>query len=507
MKGCLQKIKIPTMKKHPLVQKADIFVFSILISLFYYLCTVQGFWRHDSWIYTTSELHEAIDGKWLADPLHSALGKIPPEISAPITVTIILIFLLNEAKRIAPLIYENNLWRISIVFSVFSSSVLSQLHWPNHALAASIPLLISIPLATFDQPIIKYLRTFIIAFGGFSILTQFAFFAPLCLIECKKSINTAKSNIQSKNKRVFIRLLIFLTIMSFALSIVIGIRFIYTTIDYIPQVVESRLTRSMSIDPTSIFEKIWSTSYNFGIQQWGYCAILILGIYIILFSIAAKSSINLFCKREKNYKEKSDQNVSNLLLCSCLLIMPIFASFASGTQAQRVAICWSGIAVVFMGLIENIRTKLIKKIICLSCLIACAYSSFIGISNFEAASTKTRELTDKVSLQIQGKSTNLFILKINDISDMNPEFIWGGWPSFAKNLSTNPRIFRLFDELQVEDYLILTPDFAFTPKDLSFNCRDLHKMRSYSSSHQIFNEYRTCLNPDLKNYVDLDSQI
>ena len=125
--------------------------------------------------------------------------------------------------------------------------------------------------------------------------------------------------------------------MACSIALIIGIRFIYTLLFYTMPENESRLTKAINIDPSSIFEKIWSITYNFGIQQWGYCAIFILLILITLSTIEALTTINPFYMHKKYCKIKANQNTSNLLLSFWLLIMPPLAS--AGPFAIAVPAC------------------------------------------------------------------------------------------------------------------------------------------------------------------------
>lgn len=115
-------------------------LFAVLLGLAFCLALLQGYWRHDAWIYTSSEFHEALEGKFLAEPLHHVMHGLPPEASLVLSLLVIYAFLRSELVRISGLRRLATMPHLCLVLGLFSSGLLSQLPWPTHTLAAYLPL-------------------------------------------------------------------------------------------------------------------------------------------------------------------------------------------------------------------------------------------------------------------------------------------------------------------------------------------------------------------------------
>lgn len=144
----MQKIhKTLAFRQHKLPDIFAIFLllaFSILYIHIIYNMTNYGFWRHDDWSYTSSELHEfKHSGRFLAPLMHTLFSGIPNKIA--FTAYIVLAFF-SFYIFFTRLFHGEKTPRTTIIIFCFASisapAYADQLGWPTHSLSALLPVFI-----------------------------------------------------------------------------------------------------------------------------------------------------------------------------------------------------------------------------------------------------------------------------------------------------------------------------------------------------------------------------
>lgn len=430
-------------------------LFAIPLLIAFSLACVQGYWRHDSWIYTDSELHEIVDGRWLAQPLHFVLRKIPPELSIVIALAIVSSFLYLELQRI----YGNNklsaMSAAILSLGLLSPSVLSQLHWPTHTLAAALVLIPSLPLRNKEGFGYRLLRSFIICFGSLSILSSFSFFAPLCLLPGRGGLcaQASKTDLLGWCESFAVAVVTPL-VMAGSLVLVGVIKRMYCLLGNSFALGPGRL-ESFNIN-SSVYTglDVLRELYIFLPRQWGFLgfAMPVLVVCAIVLVLARQSSASL----------------AMIFVAIWILLAPMLAAVASGTGWQRVAFAWCVVPSLLALISAGIRLPWLRMAVLLFLLSACVSSAVIGIQNFAQAAVATRSINSQVSMVLQDPSLHLklLIVEVDDIDSLSPRFAWGGWPPFAASNPRNVRFHRVFDELGIRNYVIKY-DLGFFPTDFS----------------------------------------
>jgi len=461
-----------------------------LLALIFTLSLIQGYWRHDAWIYTDSEAHEIIDGKWLADPLHAILHDLPPSLSILLAFLIVSLFLTAEISRI----YRGRHWTSSMAticaLSLFSPSFLSQLHWPTHALAGSLPLLLSMCWIEKSSLLWRLWRAFLISFGSLSILSSFAFFAPLCLLPERDT--SPSTSARSK--------LIWLDVWSvaFASPMILGASLLLTKLirDSVianhasfPEL-PSRLDLAFTTNYTELVPGLIAISTSFLLRQWGWLG-LSIPIVVALISV---------------WSVATHSKWGACISCATvwILLIPIFASAGSGTSWQRVALAWCCIPTLAALAITDLRKASLRRGLLVLLMAASACSALIGMYNFSISALSTRDLRNKVTRQTKALNpmSDLLIIDVRSIDSLSPKYIWGGWPPFAKSNHQNVRFHRVLDELHIHHYVIHQRELIFPP-DLSDSTCIRHAITDHNRQ-----KIRDCYNQrkqvELKNVLHIN---
>jgi len=423
--------------------KKPLFLFAFLLLVTFGLSLLQGYWRHDAWTYTQSELHEVADGRWLAPLLHLALHRLPPELSVVACLIFLGFFLWSEIKRIygkgkAPLL----LIYISIL-TIFSPSVLSQLQWPTHSLAACLPLLLSLIWQNKKHVAFRVLRTFIISLGSLSILSSFVFIAPICLVQGDNNVHYTNSKHKTVHGAILRGLIAPSAIIILAIFLVSLAKRIYTSFDSNVLVVPSRLESISKVNFISDIHLLFTTLETYIQRQWGHLWVAIPVIIAIVLIIGLRNALS--------------KNLEITFIMLWILFAPIFAAIGSGTTWQRVAFGWFLIPPLLGILVYDVKTSWLRECLIFALLASCLVSIYISFHNYGISAIATRRILNQVKSQLPNsykKGSELVVLEVDNIDYLSPKYIWGGWPPFAKANPRNIRIHRIFNELGIEDYIV-----------------------------------------------------
>lgn len=445
-------------------------VWAALIIVYACLASVQGYWRHDSWVYTQSELHEAIDGKFLAAPLHLLLHRVHPEMAMVAALCSLSVYLWCEFRRLAGMRMLPQALAVTLALSVFSSGFVSQLHWPIHSFAATLPLLASLVLVRKRGPVIRIARCLIVTLGAFLILSSFAFFGPLCLIpEPEPTARQAPLGRAADAPRSAAAILI----VGLGWPLVLGVSHAITSLlkgaanRLGANLGPARLESVVSLDGSMDISPFLFRFRDFALRQWGGFAIPLL----IALVVAAVLVIGCLCDCKSSDRAGGVDSFrsSVILAMSWILVTPVWASVTADTAWQRVALAWCSVPPLLVLLSYRPAPQMLRRALAASALAAAASSVLIGLYNFSQAAIITRRTVERVAWQIGPylSPDTLYILPLGDISTLTPRYIWGGWPPFAAANPRNPRLFRLFDELGVKHYLVISKGGVFHPGKLA----------------------------------------
>lgn len=453
-------------KKNGLLNSPEIYIGVFLTVAYAYFALIQGYWRHDSWIYTKSQLHDALDGGRLLEPiLHKVFHGISPKITILGALISIFIYLNKELRRIIPRrqnIEAKTIYSI-ISLSVFSSGFASQLHWPTHTMVATIPLWLSLVLISRKGLKIRILRCLIISMGSLMILSSLICFAPLALIPSDESSNRKESPTNVENTRANLRSIYSMivgwpVILAISFALTYFSRTFYTTfiLKDDGSLLTSRLDKVIAFPDMHTLNELFNSSGLFALRQWGEASVP-LGASLLAVCVC----IILSMKNRQVLDQLLLSNLgSALIILGCtffILVLPVWTSVLSGTLWQRVVLSWAAIPPLISILALKSCPMLLRRATIIISLFASIQSALIGLTNFSLSAYVTRNTLSTIQNQINSKNDGqtLYILRIRNSSNLTPHYIWGGWPPFASNKPSNPRLYRVFDEMRINNYIII----------------------------------------------------
>lgn len=434
-------------------------LFGILIAIYAFLASLQGYWRHDAWVYTESEWHEAIDGKFLAAPLHWLLNGVNPEIAMVAALCSLSLYLWFEFKRLSGTQALPQMLSFTLILSIFSAAFVSQLHWPIHALSATFPLLASLVFIGKRGPGIRLARCLVVTLGSLWILSSFSFFGPLCLIpEYELAARRPPLRRDADSSRFPVSILVvglgwpFVLVLSYALTSLLKTLANRFGANLAP----ARLEAVVSLDRLIDIGRFISRFQEFALRQWGWFAYPLL----IVFVIAALLVVFALCSRICRHLVSGICSLRACIIIAIawILLTPVLASVASQTAWQRVALSWCSVPPLLVFLSYRSSPLIFRGFLATSALFAAFSSMTIGIYNFAQSALITRRTLDSVSYQVGSRPNKhtLYVLPLGDISALSPRYIWGGWPPFVACNPANPRLHRLFDEIGIKHYLVIS---------------------------------------------------
>jgi len=428
-------------------------LFWILLAVTFGLACWQGYWRHDAWIYTDSELHEIGDGKWLAQPFHQLLHGLPPELSLVACLGVLALFLWRELQRIGGVAQLPPVVALILSLSLFSPSVLSQLQWPTHALAASVPLLLS--LLWRDRPGLsaRVGRAVVVCFGSLSILSSFAFLAPLCLLPTGVAAGQRPSGPGARRDAlVLVVATPALLLGSYALVSLIKRLYFALGVPTAPGRLESVSTTNY----LGLWLNVTNTLQLFWLRQWGHLGVLIPVGLLLLVGWALRL--------------RSWSSLQLAFVAFWILLLPILSVVGSSTGWQRVAITWCVLPPLLAMACNELKPAVLRKAGLAALVAASASSTLIGFRNAAASAIATRYIIRSVQQELSRAGWQrgaahqpLWIVEAEQIDALSPRFIWGGWPAFAISNPENVRFHRVFNELGLRHYVIRHRNFFFHP--------------------------------------------
>ncbi|KZR76741.1 hypothetical protein [Prochlorococcus marinus] len=459
--------------------KSPLIIWSLLFLIAIYLASIQGYWRHDAWIYTESEMHEIADGRYLAPLMHIIFSNLPPLISFTLSILCITYFLNYEFCRISS---SNNISPLAgsvLSFSVFSPAILSQLHWPTQGLVSSLLLIASTLIKSKNKSKTRIIRALFVAITSMSILSSFAFFSLICYLpEYPKKINKGVEN----NERIK------LLTKDLASHVIVSIAILI--IGYIVSFISKQIlvlfgmtfpaSRLESIFSGQNFTKIGEILITIGrtlFNQWGESSLL------ILLSLGAIVFLSISRNNALSIEHDSWRNKITICLIALMIIIPTVMD-ATGSYAQRVVLSWCFIPTILLMLIHSYKLSSITLVGSIFLLIASIHSTIIGMYNFSLSSRKTRQTVEYLQEKIPPSypNKNKIIVVSPDLEKYDVKYIYGGWPPFSSNRPWNPRLHRALEELGYNNHSFCG-EFSVKyidklrhkelTKGLSANCKNL----------------------------------
>ena len=166
-------------------------VLLILIGSIYVNTLNVGFWRHDCWMYTGSELSEfKHNGRWLVPILHYFGRFISPYFALFTSLFLLYYFLYVFIKRFLGTNYKFSTKFLPFI-PLISPALFSQLFWPIHTLSAIVILALA---AYFTREKSSFIVMFLVTILTFATLQTFAFLSLLLAIPSYQSL-VSKNNI------------------------------------------------------------------------------------------------------------------------------------------------------------------------------------------------------------------------------------------------------------------------------------------------------------------------
>jgi hypothetical protein len=487
-------------------------LFAVLLGLAFCLAMLQGYWRHDAWIYTSSEFHEALDGKFLADPLHHVMHGLPPEASLVLSLLVIYAFLRSELVRISGSRRLATMPHVLLVLGLFSSGLLSQLHWPTHTLAACLPLALVCLLPRSKTLMDRVVRALIVTLGSFFILSSFVFFAPLCLVPERGALSRAH---QAGGVRCMARG--FLSYFVSWPAVLVGcyaftrlVKGVYGLFGVALPAGRIEAAASAASFLTGSLEGLSSTLRVLFLRQWGSFSPLIV-ICLVLVLLVALDDVCMRLWRGWSVPGRSPRiiqsiDAASLLICVMwLLLCPVLAILATGTAWQRVVLAWAVIPALLCLAAGEIRQPGPRRILSLSLAAASASSALIGLYNFGSAALFTRRTVDDLRRQISGRpsAATLYVVDVKTIASLTPRYAWGGWPPFASEQPDNPRMHRALDELNVRHYIIRYGSNVFHPDPQIRQSLDSFHAGGNRSLGELLLHYSRLMRSDLSRITQI----
>lgn len=419
-----------------------------LLTISFIFVSTQGYWRHDSWVYSSSEFHEITDGKWLAPAMHYMLRGIPPTISFFLSICSLGYYFYFELKRIDPRSANDELIKILLLLSVFTPGILSQLHWPSHSFSASLILVLSTFINHSNVFYTRIFRALFVSIFSMAILSSFAFFSLICFLpelplDPNRSINKGKLPMC---KTTFV----YVAGGLMSLGIGYGVSFFAKKISVLFGLSSnsSRLEKMLNIKLLDNSKGILDHTFRSSYQQWGESFLLIIFSFLLCLVV-------YMVKMKWGYSRLKSWQLSLLVANIMLMTLVSLTMVMSGTHWLRVALSWSFIPIILIILSRSLLPKeglLVNKIFI---TLAVSYSTFIGLTNLGIAAKTTNFNLQyiKKSIPKDFKKTNRLVVISNDLKRFDAKYIYGGWPPFSSNKPWNQRINRALEELGYQDYI------------------------------------------------------
>jgi hypothetical protein len=298
-----------------------------------------GFWRHDSWFYTHSELSEFRNsGRWLAPIFYNLLHKIPPLYASIFTLILLYYVYYMFIKRFyQTLKVEHYLFAIFAFIPIVSPALFAQLTWPTHNLSASIILAIGAYLTRNKDSLFVLIIMTILTF---SILQSFAFLTFLFAIP-SMVILVKKSNVALIKQFLF---MIIVWSLSILIAYLISKAIQYSYFGYLPGLPKWREANPAN----NITELIINILVNLELfikymDNYFYSFKSLMGIYFI----SVLGSSYLIKTGEKRGKALLYLIVTSITI----LILPYFIIAPVGTILFYRSIFMTGFSFLLLGIV------------------------------------------------------------------------------------------------------------------------------------------------------------
>jgi hypothetical protein len=269
----------------------------VVVSSYALLVNDYGFWRHDSWGYTYSEVGEFKEnGRWLAPIFHNFMHDVPYYISWCLSILLLWFVGYTVASELLPTKDSSDKIFVLAISSsiVLTPSLFSQLNWPIHSFSA----IFALAALTFMRN--RFPRIPLVVIGTivlFGIHQTFAFLTLLLLIRKPDSISHQSLKKSILNTLVMISL--WASTIFFAYLISKAIQLFY--FGYFPDLPKWRNPNA----PHSLNDLIENITANLStfINNIStiYSTFTVISIVLILFFTGARLAIRQEKERLKNF--------------------------------------------------------------------------------------------------------------------------------------------------------------------------------------------------------------